>query len=63
MERDYLIAGLRVRMESFGRTLSQAEPYLTETVGEADIIIASDPHALKEQQPHLSLDDCDFFSS
>ena len=60
MERDYLIAGLRVRMESFGRTLSQAEPYLTETVGEADIIIASDPHALKEQQPHLSLDDCEY---
>ena len=60
MERDYLIAGLRVRMDSFGRTLSQAETYLTETVGDADITITSDPQRLKEQQPHLSLDDCEY---
>ncbi|MBE6570587.1 MAG: hypothetical protein E7658_10315 [Ruminococcaceae bacterium] len=60
MEHDYLIAGLRVRMDSFGRTLSQAEPYLTHTVGDADITITSDPQSLKEQQPHLSLDDCEY---
>jgi len=60
MEHDYLIAGLRVRMGSFGRTLSQAEPYLTEIVGAADITITSDPQRLKEQQPHLSLDDCEY---
>lgn len=60
MEHDYLIAGLRVRMDSFGRTLSQAEPYLTQTVGDADITITSDPQSLKEQQPHLSLDDCEY---
>lgn len=60
MERDYLIAGLRVRMETFGRTLAQAEAYLTETVGEADIVITSEPKQLKEQQPHLSLDDCEY---
>ena len=60
MEHDYLIAGLRVRMDSFGRTFSQAEPYLTDTVGDADITITSDPQSLKEQQPHLSLDDCEY---
>ncbi len=60
MKQDYIIAGLRVRMDSFGRTIRQAEPYLTETVGEADIIIESDPHRLKKQQPHLSLDDCEY---
>lgn len=60
MEQDYLIAGLRVRMDSFGRTLSQAGPYLTETIGYADITIISDPQSLKEQQPHLSLDDCEY---
>ena len=60
MEQDYIIAGLRVRMNTFGRTLRQAEPYLTETVGEPDIIIVSDPQRLKEQQPHLSLDDCEY---
>lgn len=63
MARDYLIAGLRVRMDSFGRTLSQAEPYLTKDIGEPDIIIVSDPHSLKEQQPHLSLDDCEYLST
>lgn len=60
MERDYLIAGLRVRMNSFGRILSQAEPYLTKTSGDVDITITSDPHSLKEKQPHLSLDDCEY---
>lgn len=60
MERDYLIAGLRVRMDTFGRTLSQAEPYLADTAGEADIIIESDPKRLNEQQPHLSIDDCEY---
>ena len=60
MEHDYLIAGLRVRMDSFGRTFSQAEPYLTQAIGDADITITSDPQSLKEQQPHLSLDDCEY---
>lgn len=60
MQHDYLIAGLRVRMDSFGRTLSQAEPYLTQTVGDADITITSEPQSLKTQQPHLSLDDCEY---
>ena len=60
MEQNYLIAGLRVSMDSFGRTQSQAEPYLTESVGEVDITIASDPQSLKNQQPHLSLDDCEY---
>ena len=60
MQQDYIIAGLRVRMDTFGRTLSQAEPYLTETVGDADIVIVSDPQQLKEQQPHLTLDDCEY---
>lgn len=63
MERDYLIAGLRIRMDTYGRTAAQAEPYLTETAGEADIVITSAPEALKEQQPHLSLDDCEYLST
>ena len=60
MERDYLIAGLRVRMDTYGRTAAQAEPYLTEMAGEADIVITSYPEELKNQQPHLSLDDCEY---
>jgi len=60
MEQDYRIAGLRVRMDTFGRTRSQAEPYLDESTGPADIIITSQPRALQEQQPHLSLEDCEY---
>ena len=63
MEQDYLIAGLRVRMDTFGRTAVQAEPYLTETAGEADMVITSNPQQLKERQPHLSLDDCEYLST
>ena len=60
MQQDYMIAGLRVRMDSFGRTLSQAQPYVTQTVGEPDIVITGDPQNLQKQQPHLSLDDCEY---
>lgn len=63
MERDYLIAGLRVRMDTYGRTAAQAEPYLTETAGEADIVITSNPEQLHENQPHLSMDDCEYLST
>lgn len=63
MERDYLIADLRVRMDTYGRTEAQAEPYLTETVGEADICITSTPEALQQRQPHLSMDDCEYLST
>lgn len=63
MERDYLIAGLRVRMDTYGRTASQAEAYLTQTAGESDIIITSAPEALQGRQPQLSMDDCEYLST
>ncbi|MBE6948027.1 MAG: hypothetical protein E7454_07265 [Ruminococcaceae bacterium] len=63
MEKDYLIAGLRIRMDTFGRTEKQAAPYLTETAGEPDLIINSDAEKLREKQPHLSLEDCEYLST
>lgn len=60
MEKDYLIAGLRVRMDSFGKTEAQAEGYLAEAEGEADIVITSDAEKFKERHPHLSLDSCEY---
>ena len=63
MEKDYLIAGLRIRMDTWGRTEKQAEPYLTETAGEADLVITSNPEELQSRQPHLSLDDCEYLST
>ena len=63
MERDYLIAGLRVRMNTWGRTEAQAEPYLTETAGEADIVISSYAEIFHENHPHLSVDDCEYLTT
>ena len=55
----YKIAGLTVEMDSFGRTVEQAKPYLCEKA-EPDLVIRSDWKALQEQQPHLSKDDCEY---
>lgn len=65
MERDYLIAGLRIRMDTWGRTEVQAEPYLTDTVGEADIVINSNSstECLQKKNPHLSMDDCEYLTT
>ena len=60
MEQYYSITGLTVKMDSFGRTVTQAEPYLTEPVAEPDIVIGGDWRPLKEQQPHLSEEDCEY---
>ena len=61
--KTYQIAGLTVRMESFGRTVTQAEPYLVEDCGEADITIRSNWENLKANQPHLSDEDCEYLST
>ena len=63
MEHDYLIAGLRVRMDSYGRTVDQAEPYMTETCGDADIVIQSQAEYFRKQFPHLSLEDCEYLTT
>lgn len=60
MEKYYNITGLTVRMDSFGRTVTQAEAYLTEPVEKPDIVIQGDWKHLQEQQPHLSDEDCEY---
>ena len=63
MKKFYRIAGLLVEMDSFGRTVKQARDYETEDSGKPDIVITSNPEALKERQPHLSMDDCEYLST
>ena len=46
---EYKIAGLRIQMDSFGRTVTQAEPYRAAEPGEPDIVITSDPKQLQEK--------------
>ena len=63
MERDYLIAGLRVRMDTFGRTAEQAEAYLASTEGEPDITVISIGEELREGCPHLSQDESEYLAT
>lgn len=64
MEQLYRIAGLAVRMDTFGRTLKQAEPYLAiDKAANADIVIRADWRSLQSKQPHLSDEDCEYMST
>ena len=58
----YKIADLIVQMDSFGRTLQQAEPYRIADAS-ADLTIHSDPETLMQKNPHLSLEDCEYLST
>ncbi len=58
----YKIADLFVQMDSFGRTVSQAAPYLCEDAA-PDITIASNAEELRLKNPQLSLEDCEYMST
>lgn len=60
MESYYKIANLTVAMDTFGRTVTQAEPYLTDSCEKPDITIRSDWKALQAAQPHLSDEDSEY---
>ena len=59
MTQYYNITGLTVAMDSFGRTVTQAQPYLCPPA-KPDIVITSDWKTLQAAQPHLSADDCEY---
>lgn len=56
----YKITGLTVDMNTFGRTLVQAEPYRCGEGAKADIVIRSDWKTLQARQPDLSDEDCEY---
>ena len=49
----YRIADLTVDMSLSGRTRQQAQPYLTEAAGEADIVLTCDCEAVLRKYPHF----------
>ncbi len=63
MNRDYDIAGLRIRMDTWGRTAQQAQAYAVETDREPDMTVTGNPEPPRENQPHLSLDDCEYLTT
>ncbi len=58
--KHYRIAGLSVAMESFGRTVSQAQPYEEEYTGTPQITVSSNQEQMRRLQAHLSLEDCEY---
>ncbi len=58
----YKIAGLTVRMDTFGKTLEQARDYLIDTddACDADMTVTSDIEALKKKAPYLNDDSCEY---
>lgn len=62
MNQFYKVAGLTVQMDSFGRAVTQAAPYLSE-YSEPDIVIYSEWQRVKETAPHLSDEDCEYLAT
>lgn len=65
MIKYYKIADLVVAMDSFGRTVEQAKPYLIEADAGTvpDIDLKSNYESLKKEAPHLSDEDCEYLTS
>ena len=61
--KHYCVAGLRVAMESFGRTEAQAAAYEVPFSGDPDIVIRTEPALLHQDCPYLSVDDCEYICS
>ena len=63
MDRYYKIAGLIVRMDSYGRTIHRAEPYIVEPRENADIQIESNWLQRKHEYPRLSDEDGEYLAT
>lgn len=62
MKLYYHIAGLTVEMDSFGRTVEQAKPYLCEAA-EPDIVISSHWEDVQRRYPYFDDSDSEYMGS
>ena len=62
MEQFYKIAGLTVKMDTFGRTQKLAQPYLCPE-GPVDLEIRSDMEKVRAKNPGMSDDHCEYLAS
>ena len=63
MKQYYRVADLVVEMDSFGRTATQAEPYLIPAQSQSDICISTDWCSFQARHPHLSDEDSEYLMS
>ena len=54
MEQYYRIAGLTVKMDTFGRTLTQAIPFRIQKQDSVDLHVCSESDYVKTVFPHLT---------
>ncbi len=54
MENYYKVAGLTIRMDTFGKTILQAEPYRIHEIDSPDVTISTDGYDLEKFWPNLS---------
>lgn len=60
MKKYYKIAGLTVEMESFGRTVTQAEPYAIDIVTQSDVEIENATAEFCDKHSFASREDCEY---
>ena len=63
MEFYYKIADLNVKMDTFGRTLTQAEPYRCPPVEQPDISLADCWKLIQPLAPQYNQDDCEYMGT
>ena len=63
MSKTYRIAGLSVKMATYGRTEAQSRPYLVDISEPVDIVIEQDPERIKRMYPRLSDEDCEYLAT
>lgn len=63
MEQYYKIAGLIVKMDSFGRTVEQAKPYEWEGSAQPDVVIVSNFRNFQARYPGISDNDAEYLCS
>ena len=63
MKRFYKIAGLTVAMDTFGRTESQAEPYLFSEASDSDVNVERYTEEFRAKYSEVSEDECEYMYS
>ena len=63
MKQYYTIAGLKIEMDTWGKTALQAEPYRCPPVEKADMLVEGQAEAMQQRAPYLPMDSCEYLST
>ncbi len=63
MEKYYMISGLKVKMDTFGKTEKQAYRYIIDRPDSVDIVIESSRDDWKARRPEMPIESCEYLST